>query len=145
MSIKFKNLKIRLNFIISMAFIFSLILSTNVFAESNVPEIKGEGMVLMDGTTGEVLAEKNANEKLAPASTTKTMTALLTVEKAKLNDVVTIGKNPPLAEGTRVGLQEGDKYTVEELLNALLIQSANDVAVALVSIFLALKENLQNL
>lgn len=58
MSIKFKNLKIRLNFIISMAFIFSLILSTNVFAESNVPEIKGEGMVLMDGTTGEVLAEK---------------------------------------------------------------------------------------
>ena len=48
-----------------MAFIFSLILSTNVFAESNVPEIKGEGMVLMDGTTGEVLAEKNANEKLA--------------------------------------------------------------------------------
>ena len=41
MSIKFKNLKIKLNFIISMAFIFSLILSTNVFAESNVPEIKG--------------------------------------------------------------------------------------------------------
>ncbi|ELC8340920.1 D-alanyl-D-alanine carboxypeptidase [Clostridium perfringens] len=131
MSIKFKNLKIKLNFIISIAFIFSLILSTNVFAESNVPEIKGEGMVLMDGTTGEVLAEKNANEKLAPASTTKTMTALLTVEKANLNDVVTIGKNPPLAEGTRVGLQEGDKYTVEELLNALLIQSANDAAVAL--------------
>lgn len=59
------------------------------------------------------------------------MTALLTVEKANLNDVVTIGKNPPLAEGTRVGLQEGDKYTVEELLNALLIQSANDAAVAL--------------
>ncbi len=59
------------------------------------------------------------------------MTALLTVEKANLNDIVTIGKNPPLAEGTRVGLQEGDKYTVEELLNALLIQSANDAAVAL--------------
>ncbi|MDV5106794.1 serine hydrolase [Clostridium perfringens] len=43
-----------------------------------------------------------------------------------------MGKNPPLAEGTRVGLQEGDKYTVEELLNALLIQSPNDAVVALV-------------
>lgn len=131
MNIKFKKLKRKLNFIISIAFISSLILSTNVFAEVKEPEIKGEGMVLIDGTTGDIIAEKNANEKLAPASTTKTMTALLTVEKAKLHDVVTIGKNPPLAEGTRVGLQEGDKYTVEELLNALLIQSANDAAVAL--------------
>lgn len=131
MNINCKNLKEKFKLIISIAFLFILVLNINVFAETKAPEIHGEGMVLMDGTTGEVLAEKNANVKMAPASTTKTMTALLTVEKAKLDDVVTIGKNPPLAEGTRVGLQEGDKYTVEELLNALLIQSANDAAVAL--------------
>lgn len=131
MNIKFNPLKINLKFILSLAFIFTLILSTKAFAEDNVPDIKGEGMVLLDGTTGEILAEKNANKQLAPASTTKTMTALLTVEKANLEDIVTIGKNPPLAEGTRVGLQEGDQYTVEELLNAMLIQSANDAALAL--------------
>lgn len=131
MSIKFNSLKKNLKFIILSTFIFTIFFNVNVFANSNAPEIQGQGMVLMDGNTGDILAEKNANVKMAPASTTKTMTAILTLEKSKLDDVVTIGKNPPLAEGTRVGLQEGDQYTVEELLNALLIQSANDAAVAL--------------
>lgn len=131
MSIKFNSLKKNLKFIILSTFAFTILFNVNVFANSNPPEIQGQGMVLMDGNTGDILAEKNSKVKMAPASTTKTMTAILTVEKSKLDDVVKIGKNPPLAEGTRVGLQEGDQYTVEELLNALLIQSANDAAVAL--------------
>lgn len=131
MNIEYRNLMSKLRFIPSLAFIFILLININVFANTTPPEVHGKGMILMDGLTGQILAEKNANEKMAPASTTKTMTAILTIEKCNLNNVVTIGKNPPHAEGTRVGLQEGDKYTVEELLNAMLIQSANDAAVAL--------------
>ncbi|WP_300349186.1 D-alanyl-D-alanine carboxypeptidase family protein [Clostridium sp.] len=131
MNITYENLKKELKFIISLAFVFILFSNVNAFANTNPPKTLGRGMVLMDGKTGQILAEKNANEKMAPASTTKTMTAILTIEKCNLNDVVTIGKNPPFADGTRVGLQEGDKYTVEQLLNAMLVQSANDAAMAL--------------
>ncbi|MGL5244042.1 MAG: serine hydrolase [Sarcina sp.] len=94
-------------------------------------EILGTGMLLMDYNSGTILAEKNANDPLAPASTTKIMTALLTLEKCDLNEIVKVNTNPCLAEGSSIGLKEGDEYTVEELLYALLLESANDSAVAL--------------
>ena len=95
------------------------------------PEIHSEGAVLMEANTGKILYDKNAKTPMAPASTTKVMTALLVLEKANLKDKVIIGKNPPNAEGTAIGIKEGEELTVEDLLYALLLESANDAAEAL--------------
>lgn len=108
-----------------------LAVSTNAFALDDAPEVNAEGMILIDVATGEILAEKNSEEKLAPASTTKVMTALLTLENTKLDDIVVVGENPPFADGSSIALKEGDMYTVENLLHALLLESSNDSAMAL--------------
>lgn len=99
--------------------------------EFNPPEVSTEGAILMDAKTGTILYDKNGNTPLAPASTTKVMTALLVLEKAHLDDKVTIGKNPPNAEGTAIGIKEGEIFTVRDLLYGLLLESANDCAEAL--------------
>lgn len=134
MKISTKNIK---KFIVKSLFLISIMLLTffnfkfQVKANTSPPVINAEGIVLLDGNTGKVLYGKNENEILAPASTTKILTALIVLEKTNLNDVVTVGKNPPNAEGTSIGLQEGDQYTVEELLHGLLLESANDCAESL--------------
>ena len=104
---------------------------TFALASEKPPEVRSEGMILIDANTGDILAEKNANTKLAPASTTKLMTALLVLENTKLDEMVTIGAKPPFAIGSSVALKEGDVYSVENMLYALLLQSANDSAEAL--------------
>ncbi len=75
--------------------------------------------------------EKNANMKLPMASTTKIMTALVAIEKMQLNDVIKIPKEAVGIEGTSAYLREGDEFTVEDLLYAVLLQSANDAAASL--------------
>lgn len=107
------------------------ITSLNALGMETAPPVQAEGMILIDAKTGEVLADKKSTERFAPASTTKIMTALLTLENTKLTDMVTVGKNPAFAIGSSVALKEGDEYSVEELLHALLLASANDSAQAL--------------
>ncbi|WP_164880478.1 serine hydrolase [Clostridium manihotivorum] len=123
----------KISIFFSMLSIFLLMSgSVNVkAATSSPPEVESEAAVLMDVNTGDIIYDKNANKPLAPASTTKVMTALLTLEKAKLDDKVTISKVPPTAEGTSIGLKEGEIYTVNDLLHGLLLESANDCAEAL--------------
>ncbi|UZW12664.1 D-alanyl-D-alanine carboxypeptidase [Clostridium pasteurianum] len=100
------------------------------------PNINGDGVVLMDATTGEILYGKNIDEAFPPASTTKIMTALLALENCKLDDVVTVSndftsKDLELLDGNRINIANGEKITVKDLLYALLLRSANDAAVAL--------------
>ena len=95
------------------------------------PTISAEAGILYDVTNGRVLFEKNADEKLAPASTTKLMTALLVLEKANLDDKVTFSKTAVtnLESGAvKIGLVEGDQVSVKDSLYALLLKSANEVA-----------------
>ena len=94
-------------------------------------EIMSKAAVVMDAETGRVLYAKNPDLRLLPASTTKLMTALVVLERARLSDVVTVSRRASLAQPTKVGLKEGDKVTIETLLYAALIKSANDAAVAL--------------
>ena len=93
-----------------------------------------DSIILMDAKTSNILYSKNAFEKKYPASTTKLMTAILTLENCRLTDVVTVSHNAifsiPIGY-SHASLQEGEELTVEELLNVLLIPSANDAAVAL--------------
>jgi len=95
------------------------------------PSVSADSAVLMDADTGEILYSKNIDAAYPPASTTKIMTALLTLENCKLDDVVTVGKNPPLADGSKIYIYEGEQLTVKQLLYGMLLPSANDCAEAL--------------
>lgn len=100
-------------------------------AEAEEPQVMGEAAALIDAQTGMLLYGKDAHKKMYPASTTKVLTALVALEKAKASDVVTIGANPIHAGGTSIWLAEGEKLTLEELLYALMLNSANDAGVAI--------------
>lgn len=99
-----------------------------------VPELYSEGAILIDITTGQTLYAKNPDSALEPASTTKIMTALIALEKANQNDIITAGPsmlNLELVDGTRIYLEPGEQMALDNLLYALLLNSANDAAVAI--------------
>ena len=118
-----------------ISFIFSTLTievdAKEVDSKSIIPIVSADSAVLIDATTGEILYSKNKDVAYPPASTTKTMTALLTIERFKLSDVVTVGSNPPLADGSKIYIDKGEKLTVKELLYGMLLPSANDCAEAL--------------
>ena len=91
-------------------------------------------VLLMDASSGNLLYAKNIFEKRYPASTTKLMTAILTLENCKLDDVATVSHNAifsiPVGY-SHASLKEDEKLTIEQLLNVLLIPSANDAAIVL--------------
>ncbi len=99
-------------------------------------EIKAKSALLMDVETGTVLLEYNADEKLFPASVTKIMTILLVAEaiadnKITLADRVTCSENAATKGGSQIWLEPGESMTVDELLRATVIGSANDAATLL--------------
>ncbi|MDV4149961.1 D-alanyl-D-alanine carboxypeptidase family protein [Clostridium sp. AL.422] len=120
-------------------FLLSALLVSSAFIGINpikanateLPPVYSEGAVLIDGRTGTVLYSKNEHTQYEPASTTKVMTALVVLENVKLTDKVTIGENPPLVDGSAIGIKKGEVYTVEELMLGLLLESGNDCAEAL--------------
>jgi len=114
--------------IFSVLLFFTLGLSVKVWA---VPDIEGNSYILIDGKSGQVLYGKEIDAKLPPASTTKVLTTIIALEKGNLNDIVTVSKNVPLVEGTKVYLREGEKIELEKLLHAAMVHSANDAALAI--------------
>jgi len=103
-----------------------------VFPSSSFAEvIASQAAVVMDALTGEILYGKNSSLLLPPASTAKLMTAIVVMEKANLTDIVTISQKASQAHPVKAGFRKGDKVTVEALLYAALVKSANDAAVAL--------------
>lgn len=115
-----------------MIFSFGLL---NVKAEVDLG-LNGKSSVLVDNITGKVLYSFNENEKLAPASMTKLASMLLVMEnidagKLKLDDKVTISSEAADMGGSQVFLQEGEVYTVNDLLKSVAIASGNDAVVAL--------------
>lgn len=98
--------------------------------------IGGKSAVLMEQTTGKVLFEKNPNERLPIASVTKIMTLLLTMEALegellRLEDTVTCSKTAASMGGSQIWLEEGESMTVDDLLKAAVIVSANDACAVL--------------
>lgn len=87
--------------------------------------------VLVDPATGRVLESKNPHQRMFPASTTKTMTALLAIESGKLDQTVTIGPNPPKTGEQSINLMQGEQFLLRDLVRAALIKSANDSCVAI--------------
>lgn len=101
------------------------------FAYAEEPLVGAQGAVLIDGKTGRMLWGKNAEEPLAMASTTKIMTAILVLELAGPEDVVTVSKNAARQPEVHMDLKEGEQWKVKDLLSAMMLRSYNDTAVAL--------------
>lgn len=105
--------------------------------ESTMPiDVKAKSAVLMDQTTGRVLMKMNENEKIYPASVTKIMSMLLVAEAIdsntiRLTDEVTASTNASKKGGSQIWLKEGETMTVDELLKATAVYSANDACTAL--------------
>ncbi len=112
-------------------FLFSLFTFHFSLSSSLAEEVYSRSAVAMDASTGRILYAKNPDLRLAPASTTKLMTAIVAIEKADLSDVVTVSRNASHVSPHKAGFKEGDKVTVRTLLYAALLGSANDAAVAL--------------
>lgn len=93
--------------------------------------VSARAALLMEETTGTVLFEKNADARLPMASTTKIMTALVALEHADPDLVISTPKEAVGTEGSSIYLFEDEELTLEELLWALLLNSANDAAVAI--------------
>lgn len=97
------------------------------------PALSCYSAILMDAETGVILYEKNSYEKMFPASTTKLMTCLLAVESetAQLNDMVPFSYDAVMSipwDGSNMGMNVGDKMTLEDCLYGVLVVSANEVA-----------------
>lgn len=114
-----------------------LSISASAENESTMPiDVKAESAVLMDQTTGRVLMKMNENEKIYPASVTKIMSMLLVAEAIdsntiRLTDEVPASTNASKKGGSQIWLKEGETMTVDELLKATAVYSANDACTAL--------------
>ena len=129
--------KIIIKFSAILALIIFLTGGVNVFADTNENiEVEARSAILMEVSTGKIIYEKNSNEKFAPASVTKVMTMLLTMEhidsgKIKFDDKVTVSENAKKMGGSSMLLDTGELRTVEDLIKGIGIASGNDAAVAM--------------
>ena len=99
-------------------------------------DLEAPSALLMEKSTGQVLYAQNEHQKLEPASVTKVMTLLLTMEAIEkgaigYDDVVTVSAYAASMGGSNVYLAEGEKITVEDLLKAVCVASGNDAAVTI--------------
>ena len=119
----------------------SIILPTfSAFAEELTPETEtnqttpaviAETAILMDAASGEILFDKNADQKMFPASITKLMTILLALEHGKLTDEITFSHNAiySIEPGSaHIAIQEGETLTLEQVLRAIILRSANEAS-----------------
>ena len=83
----------------------------------------------MDLTTGEIVYEKNPDEKLYPASTTKMLTAIIVIENVNMGTVLTADDEVAGTTGSRLGMRSGEQITAKDALNLMLVGSCNDLAV----------------
>lgn len=100
--------------------------------ESSVPDsLYAQSAVLMDGTSGRVLYEKNGTKFMSNASTTKILTCILALENGDLADVVEVSSYAASMPDVQLHIKEGEHYYLGDLLYSLMLESHNDVAVAI--------------
>ena len=117
-------------------FVLSLLLLTLFSINVDSFDLDVKSAILVEAETGQILYEKNPDEKLPPASITKIMPMLLTMEKIEtgeisLDDTFIISNHASSMGGSQIYLNENTEITIEELLKAVTVASANDATVAL--------------
>lgn len=113
--------------ILLLVLLLILILSTNAFAI----EISSPNAILIDVESGKILYEKDAYTTVYPASTTKILTAIIALENCDLNEPVTASYNAIMSvpyDGTTAAIQVGETWTVKQLVEAMMVCSANEAA-----------------
>lgn len=108
----------------------ALIFAVKIPAQAELA-VSAKAAILMHADSGRVLYEKNADEHMLIASTTKIMTAIVVLEHCELDDLVEVDSRSAGIEGSSMYLKAGESYTVEDLLYGLLLVSGNDAASAL--------------
>lgn len=91
-------------------------------------EVDASAAILIDSATGKILFQHNAAQSLPPASTTKMLTALIALERGDLSAEITVPADYVNVGESSIGLEPGDVYTLEQLLYAMMLRSANDAA-----------------
>lgn len=102
-------------------------------SEMKQPEVKLYALsaVLLDATNNRILYEKNADQIMPMASTTKIMTAIIALENGNMDDVVTVSKKAASMPKVHLGMWEGEQYYLKDLMKSLMLESHNDSAVAI--------------
>jgi serine-type D-Ala-D-Ala carboxypeptidase (penicillin-binding protein 5/6) len=101
-------------------------------AEKPCPaDVRAPSAIVIEASTGAVACSRDADQRRPIASTTKLMTALLTLERAKLSDTFTAARYFPAPAESKIGLVPGERMRVRDLMRGLLVESANDAAVTL--------------
>ena len=113
----------------------SAALAASVAAPQGIPQISGETAVVLDGANGDMLFDKMADERVPPASLTKIATAIVAIEKGRLNDRIHIDFDSYTmvieSQSSIMGLKLGDEPSLEDLLYGLMLPSGNDAAVVI--------------
>lgn len=97
------------------------------------PNINSDAAIVMEASTGTLLYEKNMHETFYPASITKILTTLIALESSSMNEVVTFSKNAVFdvdLDSSRIGIDVGEQLTMEQCLNGIMLESANEVSYA---------------
>jgi D-alanyl-D-alanine carboxypeptidase (penicillin-binding protein 5/6) len=128
---KVQSSKFKVNKRICLFFLIFFLFTVHCSLVTASDKFRSRAAVVMDASTGRILYAKNPNLRCLPASTTKLMTAIVVMENTNLADIVTISNKAANVSPHKAGFKRGDKVTVEKLLYAALLGSANDAAVAL--------------
>ena len=95
------------------------------------PDVSAKSAILIEACSGEVIFSKNSDVRMPMASTTKIMTALVAIENCDISKTVSVSPSAVGVEGSSVYLYPDEKLTLEDLLYAMLLESANDAATAI--------------
>lgn len=115
-----------------MSFLAAAVMSAAALTHSavaaDVPSVSAKAAVVIDSLTGEVLYEHNSRTELPMASTTKIMSALIALESGSLDESFVVDSDAIKVEGSSMGLQEGSRVTMRDLVHGMLLPSGNDAA-----------------
>ncbi|MNO63666.1 D-alanyl-D-alanine carboxypeptidase DacB precursor [compost metagenome] len=130
----------------TVSFIDQVKSGTQGRAKIELADLQGEAVLMMDRETGEVIYSDHEKKRMYPASTTKILTALILLENAKPDELVTVGYEVSMRTSgeSSAGLQPGDVLTVKDLAAAMMLPSGNDAARA-VAAYVARKDSGQEL
>ena len=109
----------------------SVAVQTGTLETTGAQALAAQGATVIDALTGAPIFEKNPSERFFPASSTKILTALLVIEAGNLDRLVVVAPEDTQVEPSAIEFKPGERYTRRELLFALMLKSANDVAQAL--------------
>ena len=117
-------------------FLTLLLMETAVQAEGAPDDLYAQSAVLMDADTGRILFEKNGENEMPMASTTKIMTLLVTLLNADLEEEVAVSAYAASMPDVQLNIREGERYRLRDLCYSLMLESHNDSAVAIAALSL---------